>query len=447
MRFRLGRPLIIVLLIAVAVVLFFVFRSRTRADYGPAAALCPGPDLYGYTCESGEGYAYLDATIDTMLYQDDGVVPLDLPFPFLFYGTNYNEVYVSSNGNMQFGNANASYFNDCLNSGPVPDMGDMIAPYWDDLDLRFEGYLEYETFGTAPERIFVVEWDNIPRFGGDSSDRVTFEVQLHERTHDLVFLYEDVTTIEGYNGSSATIGLQSELQELALQYGCFQPVVANASRIRFPHPQLPNSELGLQVVFEQAVQAATRPTAKGHVEELIAGLEQLGPASLPGLRNHWLGRTPPRLADWRWLDLDGDSRDELVLLWRGSRQNPELSELVILSTDPGGNVSLLMDESLSTRHEQLPEVTFSSIADLTHDGNVDVLLLDSQTGSLMVVSAELGEPAILTVPERCQGELAVVDSDSDERLEIIRSGCDSQDRTAYLWIGGDFVPAAASTGD
>jgi hypothetical protein len=55
-------------------------------------------------------------------------------------------------------------------------MGDMVAPYWDDLDLRFVGYLETEVVGETPDRIFVVEWDEVPRY--DSEDLLTFEVQF-----------------------------------------------------------------------------------------------------------------------------------------------------------------------------------------------------------------------------------------------------------------------------
>ena len=171
----------LLLLLTAVVILFFVLRRDTQAAYGTAVALCPGPDLYGYTCDSGTAFAYIDATIDTRLYADDGVTSLDLPFPFTFYGTTYTEIQASSNGNLQFGNANAFFGNSCMDQAPVSGMGDMMAPFWDDLDLTAFGFLEYELVGEAPNRIFVLEWDNIPRFG-DPDDRVTFAVQLFEES-------------------------------------------------------------------------------------------------------------------------------------------------------------------------------------------------------------------------------------------------------------------------
>jgi hypothetical protein len=427
----------------VAVALFFLIRGSTRADYGPAIALCPGPDQYGYLCESGEGYAYLDAATDTLLYEDDGTTQLDLPFPFTFYGTTYTAVTASSNGNLQFGSDNAWFGNECMNGGPVSNMGDMIAPFWDDLDLRFLGFLESETFGVAPDRVFVVEWDDIPRFGDNDDDRVTFEVQLFEKSHDIVFLYEDVTTLGAYNGSSATIGLQSEVQGLALQYGCFQPVVADASGIYFPHPAEPNAQVGMDTVIHKEGETAPLPIAKGHVEELMEMVERWGPTVLDRLSDHWLSLTPQRVSDWRWLDMTGDGHDELLLLWRGDAQHPELSELMIIEYDRAGQTTLLFNERLSTRKAPRANVIIADAADVTHDGVYDVLLADSTSNRLEVVSATPGEPLIHSVPERCSGRLVLLDSDNDGRLEIIRDGCPSNGRIGYVWNGFEFVSTAA----
>ncbi|MGB5057621.1 MAG: hypothetical protein WBO48_02965, partial [Candidatus Promineifilaceae bacterium] len=65
-----GSLLLVILIIA----LFFLFRPEGRAEFGPAAAICPGPDQFGYTCTTADGYAYIDATQDTGLYEDDGII-------------------------------------------------------------------------------------------------------------------------------------------------------------------------------------------------------------------------------------------------------------------------------------------------------------------------------------------------------------------------------------
>ncbi|MCA9919019.1 MAG: hypothetical protein KC445_13750, partial [Anaerolineales bacterium] len=311
----------LLLLCGLAVILFFVFRQDTEAAYGTAVALCPGPDLYGYTCDSGTAFAYIDATTDTFLYQDDGVTTLDLPFPFTFYGTTYTQLQASSNGNLQFGSGNAFFGNACLNEGPAAGMGDMIAPFWDDLDLTSFGYLQYDVIGEAPDRIFVLEWDDVPVFG-NPDDRVTFAVQLFEESQDILFLYEDVTLLNGNSGGSATIGIQSEAQGVALQFGCNQPVVANASRIRFTEPEEANRDLGLATLALPLTTSSPQTYAKGDIPDLIDQLNLQGGAALPAMHTRWLSQNPPLSARWQWLDLTGDGQDDLLLVRGSTAQYP-----------------------------------------------------------------------------------------------------------------------------
>ena len=425
----------IVLLIVIAVAATFLLTRRTRAAIGPAIALCPGPDLYGYSCTSGAGFAYIDATIDTQLYQDDGITTLALPFPFTFYGTTYTEVHLSSNGNLQFGNNNPTYLNQCMASAPASDMGDMIAPFWDDLDLTFFGFLEYDTVGEAPNRIFVIEWDNIPPFQAEPEDAVTFEVQLFEDSNDIVFLYEDVISLERSNGRSATIGLQSEAQGTALQYECNQPVVADAMGLYFPHPPEPNNELGQEVVIEGEVEPGLQ--AKGDVAELITTLERQGPMGLNQLRNHWLSQSPARLAEWRWADMTGNGRNELIFLWHGTSQRPELAQLVVLSPDETGQMAVAFDQRLSSRQDAFSQVIIVDTADLTYDNQPDILLHDEASNQLFLLTANKGPMRLIPVPEHCTGNLAVLDTNDDGRLEIARDGC-QEGRVVVAWDGRTF---------
>jgi hypothetical protein len=426
-----------VLLITAVIILFFVLRRDTRAAYGTAVALCPGPDLYGYTCDSGTAFAYIDATTDTRLYSDDGVVTLQLPFPFTFYGTTYTELQASSNGNLQFGSGNPFFGNSCMNEGPAAGMGDMIAPFWDDLDLTAFGYLEYEVVGEAPNRIFVLEWDDIPRFG-EPDDRVTFAVQLFEGSQDILFLYEDVTLLEGNNGSSATIGIQSEAQGLALQFGCNQPVVANASRIRFTEPEVANRDIGL----ETAVSLAPLPTptyTKGDVADLLNQLNLQGPAALADMNGRWLSQSPPRTASWHWLDLTGSGQDELLLLRASTAAYPHLTDLTLLTRDAAGQLTLLHHQPLSSRSQPIGRPEIAATADLTQDGLPDLVLQDATSGLSFVLTAHGGTVALLPLPGSCQGSLGVMDMNEDGLVEIVRDGCVGENgRVLTQWNGASF---------
>ena len=429
----------LLLLFVVVVILFFVFRRDTRAAFGTAVALCPGPDLYGYTCDSGTAFAYIDATIDTRLYSDDGVTTLALPFPFTFYGTTYTEIQASSNGNLQFGGGNPFFGNSCMDEAPVAGMGDMIAPFWDDLDLTSFGYLEYDVVGEAPSRIFVLEWDDIPRYD-DPGDRVTFAVQLFEETQDILFLYADVTMLQGNNGSSATIGIQSEAQGLALQFGCNQPVVADASRVRFTVPEDANGDLGLETAVFNPSTVAPQTYAKGDIPELLDQLNLLGSAALPSLNTRWISQSPPRTAHWEWLDLNDDGRDELLLLRGSTAQHPYLTDLMLLTPDETGAFSLLHYQTLSTRSQPILRPEIAATGDLTQDNVPDVVLWDAYSGQSMVLTSQAGAMQLLTLPDSCQGSLAILDVDEDGMAEVVRDGCvEGNGRVRNQWNGSEFV--------
>ena len=438
MRIRAARLLIPVILLAVLVVAFVLFwRARSQGVYGPTLALCPGPDRYGYTCEGAAAYAYIDATTPTGLFADDDVARLDLPFPFTFYGATYDALNAGSNGNLQFTTRSPVYRAACAR--PVVGLGDLIAPYWADLDLTNAGALETAVVGQAPARVFVIEWDDVPVYGPDLEDRVTFEAQLFETTHDIVFLYADPTTVAGGNGGAAAVGLQSERLELALSYSCRQAVLPSPGGLRLIHPAEPNPD---PAEPEDEPGAAgpeiTAPQAKGAPADLIAAYEARGAAALPSLRLGWLGERPARAFVWRAADLTGDAGQELVAVWSGGPDAPHLTQVAALRV-AGGPPAVLFDWQPGTRSAGYAAVAVEATVDLTGDGLDDVVLRDAAMGATWVLSAAAGAPALLDVPERCGGGLIVRDGDGDGRPQLIRDGCATPGRLAVVWDGVAFV--------
>lgn len=440
-------PLLILFVIIIGII--WLVRGR-RGEAGAAAnpiVLCPGPDAYGYTCDNGTVYAYLDASHDTFLYEDDGVFAIELPFPFTFYGTTYEQVTASSNGNLQFSTADANYANSCLElpvpadeeteafpGAVIPGMGDMIAPYWTDLDLRFYGYLETEVFGEEPNRIFVIEWDNIPPYDGEPEDGITFEVQLFESNNDIVFLYQDVTSLTS-NGFIATALLQSEAQGLAIQYSCNEPSIADQSGVAFPHPAEPDEEWGLddEVEEEEAEGNAVSVALKADAAALIhtLNLSSNPEARLVELRGHWASQAPARLSQWQWADVNNDQQPELLLLWR-SKPQLEQSRLLILSPDSQGKFTLLADVTLSSRTVQFEQLELAEVGDVTGDNKPEILLHDTVTGQSRVLVWREGRATVYPLTESCKGRLGIVAGD------IVRDGC-GRERITTTWNGLAFM--------
>lgn len=442
---------IIPLLILFVVIIGLIWLVRGRRGEAVAAAnpivLCPGPDAYGYTCDNGAVYAYLDASHDTFLYEDDGVLAIELPFPFTFYGTTYQQVTASSNGNLQFSTADANYANACLElpvpaddeteafpGAAVPGMGDMIAPYWTDLDLRFYGYLETEVFGEEPNRIFVIEWDNIPPYDSEPEDGITFEVQLFEGSNDIVFLYQDVTSLTS-NGRNAAALLQSEAQGLAIQYSCNQAAIADLSGIAFPHPVEPDEEWGLDDAEEgeEAEANATSVVLKADAAALLhtLNLSSNPEARLVELRLHWASQAPARLSQWQWADINNDQRPELLLLWR-SKPQLEQSRLLVLSPDSQGTFTLLADVTLSSRTVQFEQLELAEVGDVTGDNKPEILLHDAVTGQSRVLVWREGRAIVYPLTENCKGRLGIVEGD------IVRDGC-GRERITTTWNGLAFM--------
>ncbi len=104
---------------------------------------------------------------------------------------------------------------------PIPSSGlftgaQALLPLWDNLGLGGEVYLA--TVGDAPERIVVVQWQDVghnPAGANPNANDATFQVQLFEQPIANLYaqmLYRDVTFGDPAfdNGASATIGYQAD---------------------------------------------------------------------------------------------------------------------------------------------------------------------------------------------------------------------------------------------
>ena len=146
---------------------------------------------------------------------DDGSANITMPFRFNLFGTTSDQLCINNNGFMLF-----DWSKPC--GGFHQDLGiptdqirstGMIAPFWDDLFTG--GNVYYEVIGNAPNRRFIVQWNQKNHYNDGVSDPggVTFEAILDEATGRLSFQY--LNTIFGNpqhpewdRGGSATVGFQ-----------------------------------------------------------------------------------------------------------------------------------------------------------------------------------------------------------------------------------------------
>lgn len=163
------------------------------------AAFNPPVGSTGYTITQTTGVSIVPGTDDVGLYADDAVVAINLPFAFTFYGQSFTTAELSSNGNLQFNTASSAWSNQCL---PGASFVDAICPHWDDLSTLGAGEGVFTgVSGTAPNRIFNIEWRAEYYSSGLP---LNFELRLYENQPRLDMLYG---ALNG-TGGSATVGIQ-----------------------------------------------------------------------------------------------------------------------------------------------------------------------------------------------------------------------------------------------
>jgi CSLREA domain-containing protein len=115
---------------------------------------------------------------------DDCLKSRTLPFTFPFFGTSYNSVTISSNGNLYFvppaaptrANGDADDV-----PGSTVDLSRfrMIAGMWDDLDLRTSRRADADVFVVQSDSTHVIfRWQGVQFGDGVNGDPINFEIEL-----------------------------------------------------------------------------------------------------------------------------------------------------------------------------------------------------------------------------------------------------------------------------
>jgi Fibronectin type III domain len=157
---------------------------------------CPPQDHYSIAQIGG---SIVPGTTDTGNHCDDCVTTIALPFSYTLYDQTYNSITLSSNGNAQLTTLDAAYSNICL---PWATHNYTILPYWDDLYTLNAGFGIFTSVsGTAPNRIFNIEW-RAQYYPGTGT--ASFELRLYEGQTRFDVIYGTLTS----GNTSATAGVQ-----------------------------------------------------------------------------------------------------------------------------------------------------------------------------------------------------------------------------------------------
>ncbi len=246
--------------IAMMAVLVLAFAVQGMAEDKPATdpyagtGTMPrssgGPDDFGYIYQdnaAGEGcedlYNWVDitgtGTAITLDDNDDGYGgPVSFGFAFPFYGNDYNEFYVASNGTIYFVDDYNGLTNICLPGNNSYGIQRFIALHWDDLIV--DGAIYSQTFTACPVgqgQCTVIQYHDVLRYGGGTTG-MDFEAVLFE-DGTILFQYQSTASGAHDNGESATVGIQdtdTTPPTNALQYSCNVAALSPGLAVAFAPP-------------------------------------------------------------------------------------------------------------------------------------------------------------------------------------------------------------------
>lgn len=171
-------------------------------------------DNYVFTTETSA--TIVPGTVDIGNHCDECATEITLPFPFTLYDRTFNTVEATANGTLNFVTSDRTGGgNFCL---PYSFLDYAIVPHWHDMmTVGEDGGIFTSVSGTAPNRIFNIEW-RACSFGGwlCGSETYNFEARLYEGTSKFEFIYGQV---DG-NGRYTTIGVQKGAGQRYTEYSC-----------------------------------------------------------------------------------------------------------------------------------------------------------------------------------------------------------------------------------
>jgi gliding motility-associated-like protein len=140
---------------------------------------------------------------------------IQLPFTFCFYGKPYSMVSIGSNGIISFDDESVGKRCTPVIKNEIPSRAyayAAIMPAYEALDLSLGGSIYYSTEGNAPNRRFIVNYNNIP-LNSCSIDNATFQVVLYETTNIIEIFIKDKPSCLYYYDGAALAGIQNGHKE------------------------------------------------------------------------------------------------------------------------------------------------------------------------------------------------------------------------------------------
>jgi len=191
-----------------------------------------GPDAFGYTWKDsndpgGPQFNWIDiSSVGTPipLSDDDNEGPFPLGFTFSFYGNDFSQIYVCSNGWVSFTSTSTSLSNSTMPYTSEPN--NTLSIFWDDLNPANGGTVYY--YADAANNRFIISYNGVPHYSNYGS--LYFQVIINSNG---TILYQYNTMNHGGHAVSATVGIENSNGTIGLQVSYNQTYVEDSLAVRF----------------------------------------------------------------------------------------------------------------------------------------------------------------------------------------------------------------------
>jgi len=195
-------------------------NAQTNICLGDDITVCTGSIVNIDNCTPGGGTAaqgiLLNTPAQVFLTDDSYSAPVNIGFNFNFYGNTYNQLTIGSNCILSFDLALANGYCPWAMGGlgmlPNPtatQIQNSIMPSYQDVNPTLGGTIEYETIGTAPNRIFVVLYKDMYFFNCTSICNY-ISVLLYEGSNNIEVHIGDKPICATWNGGLAIQGTEND---------------------------------------------------------------------------------------------------------------------------------------------------------------------------------------------------------------------------------------------
>lgn len=144
-----------------------------------------------------------------------GVIPIG--FPFTFFGNTYNNLVIASNDYITFNTALAGTASPWNITAAIPSAAlptnSIMGPY-QDVNPNTGGSISYITIGTAPNRIFVVTFFEVPMFSCNTLC-FTNQIKLFEGSNNIEIHIGNKPLCGSWNSGVAIEGIQNATGTIA----------------------------------------------------------------------------------------------------------------------------------------------------------------------------------------------------------------------------------------